>query len=193
MTHQTSANRKVAVVYFSASGTTAQLAGEIAQGTTKVAGVEAVTLRIDSDRIAKGRYTDEALYQQIDNADVLVMGSPTYMGGPAAQFKCFADGSSERWYRQAWHGKLATGLTVGGNANGDKAHTLQYFSVLAGQHSMLWCGLDLSGVNARPGFNRLGSENGLIVQTTRQGIDNTDLQTARYFGEHIARTVQRLN
>lgn len=184
--------RKIAVVYFSKTGTTAQVAQQVVQGARDVANIEAVALPIDSEHIHKGRYADEELFRQIDSADVLVMGSPTYMGGPAAQFKSFADASSERWFQQKWRGKLAAGFSVGSNANGDQTHTLQYFSVLAGQHSMLWCGLDLSGVNARAELNRLGCENGLTVHARNGALVESDLLTARYYGQHIAQTAQRL-
>ena len=50
------------------------------------------------------------------------------MGGPAAQFKAFADATGERWYRGAWRDKLAAGFTVSSGPSGDKLNTLNIFS-----------------------------------------------------------------
>ncbi|XUJ34422.1 flavodoxin family protein [Bradyrhizobium japonicum] len=56
------------------------------------------------------------------------------MGGPAAQFKAFADASSYRWSQQRWADKIAAGFTTGACAGGDQLHTLTYFTILAAQH-----------------------------------------------------------
>jgi NAD(P)H dehydrogenase (quinone) len=42
------------------------------------------------------------------------------MGGPAAQFKAFADATSERWFKRVRLNKLAAGFTVSGGPSGDK-------------------------------------------------------------------------
>ena len=78
---------------------------------------------------------------QLDASDAIIFGSPTYMGGPAAQFKALADATGERWYRGAWRDKLAAGFTVSSGPSGDKLSTLHYFFTLAMQHGMIWIGL----------------------------------------------------
>jgi len=37
----------------------------------------------------------------------MAFGSPTYMGGPAAQFKAFADATGDRWAARTWANKVA--------------------------------------------------------------------------------------
>lgn len=90
-----------------------------------------------------------------DVADALAFGSPTHMDGPATQFKAFADATSERWAEMRWADKVAAGFTTCSCANGDQGHTLAYFTVLAGQHGMLWSGLDIPGGVDPKGRNRV--------------------------------------
>ncbi|MBR1089098.1 flavodoxin family protein [Bradyrhizobium manausense] len=145
----------LAIVYFSVSGTTDRLAQAMARGG---AGASDVALcRIAGHDILSGRFQNESLLETIDRAGAVAFGSPTYMGGPAAQFKAFADASSDRWSQQRWANKFAAGFTTGACASGDQLHTLTYFSILAAQHGMLWCGLDIPGGDDPSGRNRLGS------------------------------------
>ena len=46
------------------------------------------------------------------------------MGGPAAQFKAFADALGGHWYGRTWQGKVAGGFTTSGGLSGDKQGTL---------------------------------------------------------------------
>ena len=84
--------------YFSISGTTEKLAHAVARGANGMADI--APCRITGDDIVSGRFQNETLLETIDRADAIAFGSPTYMGGPAAQFKAFADASSDRWSEQ---------------------------------------------------------------------------------------------
>ena len=122
---------QLAIVYFSATGTTEKLARAIERGASPIA--EVTLCRITGQEIISGRFQDERLMQAIDAAAGVAFGSPTYMGGASAQFKAFADASSERWSGQLWAGKVAAGFTTGVCAGGDQLHTLTYFSIFAAQ------------------------------------------------------------
>ena len=176
----------VAIIYFSATGTTAALAGAINAGAAESTGV--VMYRIAAADIVGGRFQNEEALKLADAADGLAFGSPTYMGGPAAQFKAFADATSDRWSRQRWANKVATGFTTGSCANGEQGHTLAYFTVLAAQHGMLWCGLGIPGGSDRFGRNRLGSHLGLAAHAVEGALDASDLATAHHLGRRLART-----
>src|SRR5690242_12708164 len=133
----------LAIVYFSISGTTEKLAHAVTRGADGMADV--ALCRITGDDIVSGHFQNERLFETIDRAHAVAFGSPTYMGGPAAQFKGFADASSYRRSQQRWADKIAAGFTTGACAGGDQLHTLTYFTILAAQHGMLWCGLDIPG------------------------------------------------
>jgi NAD(P)H dehydrogenase (quinone) len=179
----------LAIVYFSISGATEKLAHAIARGAD---GKAQITLcRITGGDIVSGRFQNESLLETIDHADAVAFGSPTYMGGPAAQFKAFADASSDRWIRQQWANKFAAGFTTGACAGGDQLHTLSYFSILAAQHGMLWCGLDIPGGEDPSGRNRLGSQLGLATHSVDGSLPQSDLGTAEYLGLRLARLASR--
>ena len=71
------------VVCHSGYGHTKRMAESVA------AGAQARLLEID----AEGTLPEPA-WQHLDEADFVILGSPTYMGGPSWQFKKFADASS---------------------------------------------------------------------------------------------------
>ncbi|MEM9144705.1 MAG: flavodoxin family protein [Pseudomonadota bacterium] len=176
---------RIAIVFFSGTGTAAALAEAVADGVGPGADLQ----RLQGADIVEGRYKATAALEAVDGAAAVLFGSPTYMGGPAAEFKTFADASSDRWSEQRWAGKIAAGFTCGGFANGDQSWTLGYFQVLANQHGMLWCGLDLVG-ELPDGPNRLGCQAGATAAVADGPPDAGDLATARHLGTRVARLVQ---
>ena len=97
--------RRVAVIYFSGGGTTARLAEAVRAGAAEAA--EAVLCRIGGADIVEGRFVNEEVLRAADAADGIAFGCPTYMGGPAAQFKAFADATGDQWAGQRWADKTA--------------------------------------------------------------------------------------
>ena len=122
----------IAIVYFSGYGHTAKQAEAVHQGAASHPGATATLYRID----ANGELPAEA-WEAISSADAMIYGSPTYMGGPAWQFKKFADASSKPWFTMAWKDKVAAGFTNSASINGDKFSTIQYLWTLAQQHGQI--------------------------------------------------------
>ena len=178
---------RVAIIYHSEQGSTAELARAIAVGASAEPDVEVVSHRIVGGDIVEGRLRNEAGLELADSARVVLFGSPTYLGGPSAQFKAFADASSERWSQRRWVDKLAGGFTIGASLNGDQLSTLVYFSILAAQHGMVWAGLDVTGGSGAATLNRLGTQLGLAAYSETSAADPADLATARHFGARMAR------
>jgi len=88
----------VVVVYHSGYGHTQFIAQAVAKG----AGAQ--LLPID----AEGNLP-EGGWDTLANADAIVFGTPTYMGGPSWQFKKFADASSKPWFSRAWQAPVNGG------------------------------------------------------------------------------------
>ena len=181
----------IALIYFSGSGNTAKLAQAARQGAQDQ--VRVVEHRILGTDVVDGRFENEAALELVDAAVGVLFGSPTYMGGPAAEFKAFADASSSRWSQRTWRNKLAGGFTSGSCPGGDQAHTLAYFSVLAAQHGMVWCNLDIPGGEDPLGRNRLGTQVGVASQTINGELHPGDLLTAQYLGHRIATLTKRFS
>ena len=79
----------------------------------------------------------------LDQADVIVMGCPTYMGSLTLPLKQFMEDSSKRWLARTWQGKLLLVLLTVVVSAGDKLAVLQQINLFAMQHGMLWAGLPL--------------------------------------------------
>jgi NAD(P)H dehydrogenase (quinone) len=186
----------IAIIYFSGTGHTHLMAEAIAEGAQKITDTNVQLFRITGDQIINGRWKDEAIITQLNQADAIVFGTPTYMGGVAAQFKAFVDGASSAWAQQLWKDKIAGGFTHSGGLSGDKQGTLIYLSINAAQHSMIWVG---AGEMSQPnGVNRLGSYQGVMGQavpnftgTKPAELDPGDQMTAVLYGERIAAATKR--
>ena len=187
---------KIAIVYFSGYGHTARLAGAVEQGAAAVAGANVEIFRID----ANGDLPDGAL-EKLATVDAIVYGSPTYMGGPAWQFKKFADASSKAWFTQAWKDKVAAGFTNSASVNGDKAATISYFVTLAMQHGQIWVGTGLMPSNRKEhgpdDVNWTAGQTGLLAispsdASAEEAPRKGDLETARLFGKRVAEVAAKL-
>jgi NAD(P)H dehydrogenase (quinone) len=187
---------KMAIVYFSGMGHTHLMAEAVAKGAIQVEGTQVELLRIDGSQIVEGRWQDDDMLAKLQAADAIVFGSPTYMGGVAAQFKAFIDAASKVWFAQGWKDKIAGGFTHSGSPSGDKQGTLLYLATNALQHGMIWVGVEDMPYRT-PGINRLGSFMGAMGQTTLDmsgapaTLDDGDRSTAANFGTRIAKAAKQ--
>jgi NAD(P)H dehydrogenase (quinone) len=173
---------KTVVVYHSGYGHTQRLAQSVAEG----AGAQLVA--IDAD----GNLTD-AQWADVDAADAIIMGSPTYMGMVSWQFKKFADVTSKRWFTGAWKDKIAGGFTISSSPSGDKLSSIQYFITLAMQQGMIWVGQPAMNDGT---INRIGSNSGVMAQVgptaSAEEIPQGDLDTAKAYGKRISEVATKL-
>ncbi len=182
---------RTVIVYHSGYGHTSRMAAAVAEG----AGNGAALVAIDPE----GNIPDDA-WQTLTDADAIVFGSPTYMGGPSWQFKKFADASSKPWFEGIWQNKIFGGFTNSASINGDKLNTLQYFFLLSGQHAGIWVGLDIKPANVkaskRDDLNRMGSYIAPMAQTpadaSPEEMSLGDLETARMYGSRVAKVAGQL-
>ncbi|HCH5586152.1 TPA: flavodoxin family protein [Vibrio parahaemolyticus] len=190
---------KIAIIYFSKTDVTGQLARAIAagleqQGIKQQGECEILSHRIEGSEIIEGRFVNSHLMDELAEYDAIIFGSPTYMGGVAAQFKAFADASSESWYHQKWANKVAAGFTSGGALNGDQSCTLQYLQTFAYQHGMMWVGLDKISNSGEQNLNRYGVQGGIVAQGGEDGqLHASDVATAEYLGKRVAMLVDKLS
>jgi NAD(P)H dehydrogenase (quinone) len=185
----------LSVLYFSGTGHTMKLAEAIHKGAAAVNGVKSQLITISGESIVNGRYSSDETFTKLDESDTIIFGSPTYMGGPAAQFKAFADATGGRWYAGTWRDKIAGGFTVSGGPSGDKLSTLHYFFTLAMQLGMVWIGLT-ELPNPATGINRLSSYSGVMGQAGQEPTDiapnAADKQTGEILGKRVAEYAVKL-
>ncbi len=183
---------KIVVVYHSGYGHTAKQAQAIADGAAGIAGIRAQLVPVE--RI-------EQHWHDLDDADAIVFGSPTYMGSVSAPFKAFMDASSKSWAGQKWKDKIAAGFTNSASQSGDKLNTLIQLAVFAAQHGMHWVNLGLlPGNNSSTGsvedLNRLGGFLGAMAQSNADvgpeaAPGTADLRTAAHLGRRVAEATLR--
>jgi NAD(P)H dehydrogenase (quinone) len=184
----------IAIVYYSAQGHTQQLAEAIAEGLRLGPPASIELLRIEGDDIQNGRYKNDALMAKLNTADLIVFGTPTYMGGYAAQFKAFIDAASAAWFQGLWKDKLAAGFTHSLGLSGDKLNTLAGLFINAQQHGMLWVGTGMMPEGSQPwNVNRISSYSGLMAQTDMNvdALNAGDRETAVRFGKRLAEVTAR--
>lgn len=180
----------IGIVFFSGYGHTKKQAEAVAEGASGVAGATVKVFEISQDG-----ELPEGSWDELGDVDAIIYGSPTYMGGPAWQFKKFADRTSKPWYAQAWKDTVAGGFTNSASVNGDKAGTISYFFTLSQQHGQIWVGTGLLPSNTKAhGPDDVnwtaGSAGALAISPSDASPEEAprkgDLETARLLGERIA-------
>jgi NAD(P)H dehydrogenase (quinone) len=188
---------QVAIVYFSGYGHTAKQAEAVQRGAASVDGVNVTMLRIDQEGNLPDGWADVLAAQ-----DAVIYGSPTYMGGPAWQFKKFADASSKLWMTQGLKDTLAAGFTNSASVNGDKFSTIQYLWTLSQQHGQVWVGTGLLPANKKdsgPGDVNwsAGFAGALAISPSDASAEEAprsgDLKTAELLGARVAAMAGRFD
>ncbi|GLY71133.1 NAD(P)H:quinone oxidoreductase [Amycolatopsis taiwanensis] len=128
---------RILVVYYSATGNTAQLASALVDGARET-GAQ-VRLRTVAETapaaaiatnprwqayVDSGSHTELATLEDLEWADGLAVGSPTRFGGPAAQLKFFLDTTGGLWANGKLANKVATSFTTASTAHGGLESTL---------------------------------------------------------------------
>jgi len=135
--------------------------------------------------------TQTLIQQDLNRADAILFGTPTYMGGPSVEFKQFMDNTGMLINHQILNNKLAAGFTYGNlstSSGGSKHATLQSLVNFAAQHSMVWVPLGYCPNSV----NRTHVDLGLAVQSEDwPNHRNDDFQLASQFANNIVDAVNR--
>ncbi len=180
---------KIAIVYHSGYGHTERQARAVEEGARSSAGAEVSLISVAQ--------ADERR-AELDAADAIVFGCPTYLGSVSAAMKAFMESTSRTWAARDWKDKLAAGFTNSGSPSGDKFNTLVDLAAFAAQHGMVWISLGLlpryRDEQGRE-INRAGSFLGAMAQSPGADRANEpgedDLQTARLLGQRVAQAAAR--
>lgn len=186
---------KVCVVYHSGYGHTQRVAESVVRGVESVADITCKLITVNELE------EDSPSWAELDSADAMIFGTPTYMGCVSADMKKFMEITSGRWMELKWADKLAAGFTNSASQNGDKQNTLVTLATFAAQHGMVWINLNQSPGNNHSGgsvddVNRLGASLGAMAQSNAdEGPDvapiQSDLKTAELLGERVAKCALR--
>jgi NAD(P)H dehydrogenase (quinone) len=184
---------KVIIVYHSGFGHTKLQAEAVHRGAASVAGVEA---RILTTEEAAGRLDD------LDAADAIIFGCPTYMGSMSAEMKKFLEVAAKKWFTLAWKDKIAGAFTNSSSFAGDKLNTLVGLVINAMQHGMIYVSLGVQPAANAPesmnrvegpgpeALNRVGSFMGPMSASFQLAPPAApvkgDIETAQAYGRRVA-------
>ena len=128
---------KVAIIYYSQTGTTYELAKAIEEGARE-AGAETRLLKVKEtapDEVWQGnenwkKHADEtdhiaeATNDDLEWADAVIFGTPTRYGLPSAQLKNFIDQTGSLWAKGALVNKIGSSFTTTATAHGGQEATI---------------------------------------------------------------------
>lgn len=192
---------KLLVLYYSAGGTTKQLAHIIANGIEQT-GAEAVIRQVPrvSDNLTAQQESvpaDGDIYATKDdliNCDGLAVGSPTRFGNMAAALKYFIDQSSEIWMNGQLANKPVCCFTSTSSMHGGQESTLLSMMLPFLHHGMIICGLPYSE-NALRHTQSGGTPYGVTHwngSENKNPISEEEKQLALAQGKRIAKLAQQL-
>ena len=128
---------KVAIIYYSQTGTTHQLATAVEEGA-KAAGAETRLLKVAElapEDVVKqnegwSKHAEQtsdikiATNDDLEWADAIIFGTPTRYGLPAAQIKNFIDQTGGLWARGALTNKVGSSFATTATAHGGQEQTI---------------------------------------------------------------------
>ncbi len=140
---------EILVLYYSANGSVAKIASEIARGINSVDGCTArvrTVPRVSSTIEATEASIPDDGPPYVEASDLaecaaLALGSPTRFGNMAAPMKYFIDSLSAEWLQGTLVGKPACVFTSSGSMHGGQESTLLTMMVPLLHHGMLIMGI----------------------------------------------------
>lgn len=195
---------RVLVLYYSSWGHIEQMAEAAAEGA-RAAGADVTIKRVPElvpDEVAKAAYykLDQqapiARPEELADYDAVIFGTPTRYGNMAAQMKNFIDQTGALWAAGKLVGKVGSAFTSTASQHGGQETTLTSFHTVLLHHGMVVVGLPYSfqgqtGVEEVKGGSPYGATTIADGDGSRQP-SRTELDGARYQGEHVARIAAKL-
>lgn len=188
---------KVAIIYYSQTGTTHKLAQAVEEGA-KAAGAETRLLRVKEtmpdevwgnnpkwkQHIEETSDVKEATNDDLEWADAIIFGTPTRYGLPAAQLKNFIDQTGSLWAKGALTNKIGSSFTSTATLHGGQEATILAINT-AFYH---WNMLIVSPGYADPIQFQAGNPYGasFVSNNARLDPDETAIEAAKFQGKRVA-------
>ena len=184
---------KVAVIYYSATGSVYKLAQAIEEGA-KEAGAEVRFRKVHelapeeaiksnqgwSDHALMTEDVPEAELDDLEWADAYIFGTPTRFGNVSAQLKQFIDTAGGLWFEGKLADKVVSGFTSASNPHGGQESTLlSLYNVFAHWGAILVTPGYTDPVLFESGGNPYGA-------SSTNEPNEQELASARYLGRRVA-------
>jgi len=188
---------KVAIIYYSATGTTYRLARAVEEGATE-AGADARLRKVrelaPEEAIAsnqgwaahrlESQHVVEASLDNLAWADALIFGTPTRYGLPTAQLKQYLDTTGPLWAKGALVNRIYSAFTGSGTAHGGQETTI----INVNTTFYHWGAIIIGPGYADPIQFKVGNPYGASFTSNNGALkpDETALASARFQGRRVA-------
>jgi NAD(P)H dehydrogenase (quinone) len=169
---------RVLIAYYSLTGNTQQMAQGVVEGAKRVPGVTAVVKKVD-----------EVSKEDLDAADAIVLGCPTYYGSIPGKMKTVIDDWS--WKMKVdFTDKVGGAFATGGGQMGGKEFAAISLVMFMINNRMIVAG-PLFG-NEKTGSVWAEVAAGAMTGPLDPGVGANELDSARRLGERVARVAKKL-
>lgn len=193
----------ILILYYSRTGSVANLAKHVARGVGRVSGIEARLRTVppvsNTCEATSPAVPDEgAPYVSLDDlaqCSGLALGSPTRFGNMAAPLKYFLDGTSGLWLSGALANKPACVFSSTSSMHGGQESTLLSMMLPLFHHGMILMGVPYT----EPALSQTTTGGTPYGATHVAGSSHTTMLTedettlAQHMGERLARVALRLD
>jgi NAD(P)H dehydrogenase (quinone) len=168
----------ILVAYYSLTGNTEKMARGVVEGIGRVPGVKAVVKKVD-----------EVTKQDLESADGIILGSPTYYANIPGKMKVVIDDWS--WKMKVdFTDKIGGAFSTGGGQVGGKEHVVTSLLLFMLSNRMVVAGSLYQNEKTGSMWGEPGSA--AMTGPLDPGVSDQELDSARRLGERIAGLVKKL-
>jgi NAD(P)H dehydrogenase (quinone) len=169
---------RVLVVYYSLSGNTEQMAAGVVEGAKRVGGVAVELKKVDD--VAKA---------DLERADAIILGCPTYYGNIPGKMKVALDDWS--WKMKVdFTDKIGGAFSTGGGQVGGKEFVVMSLLVFMLQNRMVVAGPLYQNDKTGSVWGELGAS--AMTGPLDPGVGQGELDSAQRLGERVARLARKV-
>ncbi|MBI4664428.1 MAG: NAD(P)H-dependent oxidoreductase [Verrucomicrobia bacterium] len=169
---------QILVAYYSLTGNTEQMANGVAEGAKRL-----------TDAVVRVKKADDVSKQDLEWADAIVLGSPTYYGNIPGKFKAVLDDWS--WKLNVnFTDKVGGAFATGGGQVGGKEHVVISLLIFMLNNRMVVAGPLYQNDATGSIWGELGAA--AMTGPLDPGVGPGELDSARRLGERVARLAAKL-
>lgn len=169
---------RVLVVYHSRRGNTEKMAAAVVEGVQRVAGVSAALKRVQ-----------DTTKEDLQAADGLVLGSPTYFAGVAGEMKVLMDDWNWKW-KVDFTDKVGGAFATGGGQTAGKEQTVVSLLLFMLNNRMVVAGPLYQDAEGEDIWGEIGAS--AMTGPLDPGVGAGELDAGRRLGERVACLAKKL-
>ena len=169
---------RILVAYYSRTGNTKRMAEAVAEGVRSVAGAAAIVKQVD--QVSK---------EDLEAADGIILGSPTYFANIAGRMKAAID--DWNWKLKVdFTNKVGGAFATGGGQTGGKEHVVVSLLLFMLNNRMIVCGPLYQDASGEDIWGEIGST--AMTGPLDPGVGPGERDAAHRLGQRVARIAGRM-